>query len=96
MLPDSQEYLEALELCKKVASIDLPSEPSDGEGPMALVGAMAVRLPAALGTIESLKHQTEVLRSSVKVAITMVADARATIDHYIEDWHRRENGPTNG
>ena len=71
MLPGSQEYNEARELCKKMAAIDLPSESFPYGEPMALMGAMALKLPAALDTIDDLTNQTEELRTSVKFAVTI-------------------------
>lgn len=79
-----------------MAGIDLPSESFDYGEPMALMGAMAVKLPAALDTIDRLINQRVELRTSVKLAITMIAETTATINHYIDDWHLKGNRPSSG
>ncbi len=78
MLPNSDEYAEALDLCKKLAGDDLPSAFGDQ---IALMAALAVKVPAALDTIDELVRVNAGLRSGLKLACATVNETRALLGH---------------
>ncbi len=76
MLPDSEEYAQARELCRKLSGGEVPSGLGDQ---IALLGAVAIKLPAALDTIEVLVRVNTDLRSGLKLATATVAETRAQL-----------------
>ncbi len=74
MLPGSEEYTEARELCKKLSGEEAPSAFGDQ---IAMMAAMAKKLPAALDTIDELARANAELRSGLKLATATVANTRA-------------------
>lgn len=80
MLPDSEEYAEALELCKKLSGPEVPCALGNQ---IALIGALAIKLPAALDTIEELVRVNADLRCGLKLATATVAETRALLGHWV-------------
>jgi len=80
MLPDSEEYVKARELCKRLSGEDVPSAFGDQ---IALIAAIAMKLPAALDTIDELVRLNDDLRSGLKVATATVAETRTLLEHWV-------------
>jgi hypothetical protein len=70
MLPDSEEYAKARELCRRISAGQVPS---GFEDQTALMRAMAIMLPDALDTIVQLVRINLELRIGVKRVAASVA-----------------------
>ncbi len=98
MLPGSQEYADAWELCREASDAEASSASPVLRDQLARLGAIALKLPIALDIINELTRINDELRAGLTVATTLVAEAvlltenaadEAAPNHRLDESHRK-------